>query len=122
MRLHPYYTQRILAQPPAFAEWGALAAAHRERLDGSGYHRNILASMLTPAMRMSADRRGRRHAVSVLGVRGGLIAPAITRPLTTFLWAALSLCIHLRFRQLEGGILVSPFVHHFERVFEAALR
>ena len=31
-----------------------LAAAHHERLDGSGYHRNLPASLLTPAMRILA--------------------------------------------------------------------
>jgi HD-GYP domain-containing protein (c-di-GMP phosphodiesterase class II) len=54
VRLHPYYAQRILAQPAALAEIGAVAAAHHERLDGSGYHRNLPATMLTPAMRILA--------------------------------------------------------------------
>jgi len=54
VRLHPYYAQRILAQPIALAEIGAVAAAHHERLDGSGYYRNLPATMLTPAMRILA--------------------------------------------------------------------
>jgi HD-GYP domain-containing protein (c-di-GMP phosphodiesterase class II) len=54
VRLHPYYAQRILAQPTALAEIGAMAATHHERLDGSGYHRNLPATMLTPAMRILA--------------------------------------------------------------------
>ncbi len=54
VRLHPYYTQRILAQPPALAEVGTVASAHHERLDGSGYHRNLSAAMLTPAIRILA--------------------------------------------------------------------
>jgi HD-GYP domain-containing protein (c-di-GMP phosphodiesterase class II) len=37
VRLHPYLTQRMLMQSPALAPFGALAAQHRERLDGSGY-------------------------------------------------------------------------------------
>ena len=35
VRLHPYYTERVLARPPALARLGALAALHHERLDGS---------------------------------------------------------------------------------------
>ena len=54
VRLHPYYTQRILAQPEALAELGAVAGAHHERLDGSGYHRNLSANQLTPVMRLLA--------------------------------------------------------------------
>ena len=57
VRLHPYYTQRIVAHPPALADLGTLAASHHERLDGSGYHRNLPGTLLTPAMRilMAAD-------------------------------------------------------------------
>jgi HD-GYP domain-containing protein (c-di-GMP phosphodiesterase class II) len=54
VRLHPYYTGRILAQPQVLADWGTLAASHHERLDGSGYHRNLPATLLTPAMRILA--------------------------------------------------------------------
>jgi HD-GYP domain-containing protein (c-di-GMP phosphodiesterase class II) len=50
VRLHPYYAQRILAQPQVLAELGAVASAHHERLDGSGYHRNLSANLLTPVM------------------------------------------------------------------------
>ena len=39
VRLHPYYTERVLARAPALARLGAIAAQHHERLDGSGYHR-----------------------------------------------------------------------------------
>ncbi|MGH2730238.1 MAG: HD-GYP domain-containing protein, partial [Actinomycetota bacterium] len=38
VRLHTYYTERMLARPPDLARLGALAALHHERLDGSGYH------------------------------------------------------------------------------------
>lgn len=39
VRLHSYYTQRMLQHPPAIAEIGAIASGGHERLDGSGYHR-----------------------------------------------------------------------------------
>ena len=54
VRLHPYYTERILGRPPALAAIGALAALHQERLDGSGYHRRLPASLLSPAARLLA--------------------------------------------------------------------
>src|SRR5262249_49998603 len=39
VRLHPYYTERVLARSPRLAAVGRLGALHHERLDGSGYHR-----------------------------------------------------------------------------------
>ncbi|NWF68388.1 MAG: HD domain-containing protein [Chloroflexi bacterium] len=48
VRLYPYYTERLLARSPALASIGALAALHRERLDGSGYHRGLPGALLSP--------------------------------------------------------------------------
>ncbi len=39
VRLHPYYTERILERCPALKPLATCAAMHHERLDGSGYHR-----------------------------------------------------------------------------------
>lgn len=55
VRLHPYYTERILARPATLARIGALAGGHHERLDGSGYHRaSSGASLSIPARLLSA--------------------------------------------------------------------
>jgi HD-GYP domain-containing protein (c-di-GMP phosphodiesterase class II) len=54
VRLHSYYSERVLARSSALAQLGALAASHHERLDGSGYHRGASASPLTPAARILA--------------------------------------------------------------------
>ncbi|HVZ39580.1 MAG TPA: HD domain-containing phosphohydrolase [Candidatus Kapabacteria bacterium] len=54
VRMHPYYTARILARPSGLARLGELASQHHERLDGSGYHRNLNAAALTPASRIVA--------------------------------------------------------------------
>jgi HD-GYP domain-containing protein (c-di-GMP phosphodiesterase class II) len=54
VRLHPYYTERILARTGAFAALAPLAGAHHERLDGSGYHRGLPAAALTRPMRVLA--------------------------------------------------------------------
>lgn len=52
VRLHPYYTERVLARASAFAAVAPLAAAHHERLDGSGYHRGAGAAQLPLAARL----------------------------------------------------------------------
>jgi HD-GYP domain-containing protein (c-di-GMP phosphodiesterase class II) len=54
VRLHPYYTERILAYVPALAGLAPLAGAHHERPDGSGYHRGSAGSALTTASRLLA--------------------------------------------------------------------
>ncbi len=54
VRLHPYYTERILARSRPLAQYGVLGALHHERLDGSGYHRSLPASLLSPTARILA--------------------------------------------------------------------
>jgi HD-GYP domain-containing protein (c-di-GMP phosphodiesterase class II) len=54
IRLHTYYTERMLARPAALACLGAIAAAHHERLDGTGYHRALAATSLTMQSRALA--------------------------------------------------------------------
>lgn len=39
VRLHPYYSERILGHSPALKPLAGCAGMHHERLDGSGYHR-----------------------------------------------------------------------------------
>ncbi|GAB3972717.1 HD domain-containing protein [Streptomyces sparsus] len=46
VRMHTYWTQRVLERVPALAPLAPVAAAHHERLDGSGYHRGALAPRL----------------------------------------------------------------------------
>jgi HD-GYP domain-containing protein (c-di-GMP phosphodiesterase class II) len=54
VRLHPYYTSRMLARSEPLAELGALAASHHERLNGSGYHRGVGGAVLSRAERILA--------------------------------------------------------------------
>ena len=44
VRLHSYYTERMLRRPSALAGLAAIAASDHERLDGSGYHRGVRGS------------------------------------------------------------------------------
>ena len=49
-RLHPYYTERILARCEVLRPIGSVAAAHHENVDGTGYHRSLTnAQMSIPA-------------------------------------------------------------------------
>ena len=54
VRLHPYYSERILCRSPLLAPVGALAGLHHERLDGSGYYRQLPAAMIPIAARILA--------------------------------------------------------------------
>ncbi|MFF0817322.1 HD domain-containing phosphohydrolase [Rhodococcus sp. NPDC003318] len=54
VRLYPYLTGRILSRVEGLADVVAVAAAHRERLDGSGFPRGTTAADLDPAARMLA--------------------------------------------------------------------
>ena len=53
-RLHPYHTERVLARSPFLAAYGSIAIAHHERLDGTGYHRGLDRSSLSPPARLLA--------------------------------------------------------------------
>ena len=54
VRLHPYYTQRVLERCSALAPLALTAGAHHERLDGSGYHRAATAAQLSVGARLLA--------------------------------------------------------------------
>ena len=54
VRLHPYYTERILERSPPLAPLAPLAGSHHERLDGSGYHRGATAAQLGLGARLLA--------------------------------------------------------------------
>jgi HD-GYP domain-containing protein (c-di-GMP phosphodiesterase class II) len=52
--LHPYFAERVLLRCAGLGEVAALAGAHHERLDGSGYHRGAGAGQLSSAARVLA--------------------------------------------------------------------
>jgi len=51
---HPRHTLEILVRVRRFAEFAELAAAHHEKLDGSGYHLGIWGMQLSPMARILA--------------------------------------------------------------------
>ena len=54
VRQHPLTSARIIERIPGFAHLAPLAAAHHERLDGSGYPYGLRAESLTMPMRVLA--------------------------------------------------------------------
>jgi HD-GYP domain-containing protein (c-di-GMP phosphodiesterase class II) len=54
VREHPLYSLRILERAPCFSSIAWIAAAHHERLDGSGYPFGLDAGKLTTPMRVLA--------------------------------------------------------------------
>jgi HD-GYP domain-containing protein (c-di-GMP phosphodiesterase class II) len=63
VRLHPYFTERVLARPPLLNELGRLGALHHERLDGSGYPRGAQARDLPETARILAAADAYRRLV-----------------------------------------------------------
>lgn len=68
MRMHTYYTERMLAQPETLARVGAVASMVQERCDGSGYHRGVggaaiplTARVLAAACAFCAMTEARAH-------------------------------------------------------------
>jgi putative two-component system response regulator len=54
VRLHPYYTQRILSHIRGFEQLARVAAAHHERLDGRGYYLGLMADEISLESRILA--------------------------------------------------------------------
>lgn len=54
VRLHAYHSERVLRRSGLLAAHAAIAGTHHERLDGSGYHRQVPAPALGPQARILA--------------------------------------------------------------------
>jgi len=73
LRMHSYYTERMLARPAPLARIGAIASLTHERNDGSGYHRGLPAPAIPATARLLAaacafqamtEPRGHRPALT----------------------------------------------------------
>lgn len=54
VRLHAYLVERMFTRPEPLRRVGLLAAAHHERMDGSGYHRGVAGALLAAPARILA--------------------------------------------------------------------
>jgi HD-GYP domain-containing protein (c-di-GMP phosphodiesterase class II)/DNA-binding CsgD family transcriptional regulator len=71
VRLHAYWSERVLERSAALRELAPLAGSHHERLDGTGYHRCVAGAALSRESRLLAvadvlhalgEPRPHRHA------------------------------------------------------------
>ena len=82
VRLHAYWTGRILERCPALAELAPVAAGHHERCDGSGYHRGIRSADVSPAARLLACADVYASAIEERPYRPALSSAAAARLLS----------------------------------------
>jgi HD-GYP domain-containing protein (c-di-GMP phosphodiesterase class II) len=54
VKLHPYYSWEVLRRIPGFGPLSEVAAAHHEKLDGSGYYRNWSGEQISLPARIIA--------------------------------------------------------------------
>jgi HD-GYP domain-containing protein (c-di-GMP phosphodiesterase class II) len=54
VRLHAYYTERVVLRAPAWSRAAKIAASAHERLDASGYHRGVPGSLIARPERLLA--------------------------------------------------------------------
>jgi HD-GYP domain-containing protein (c-di-GMP phosphodiesterase class II) len=54
VRLHPYHTERVLIRSSFLGALAPVASAHHERMDGSGYHRGVVGTVLSASARLLA--------------------------------------------------------------------
>lgn len=80
VRMHAYYTERIVGRVQGLGDATAIAARHHERQDGSGYHRASAGAQNPPAARIlaAADvyralREERPHRAGLGGERAAAI-------------------------------------------------
>jgi response regulator RpfG family c-di-GMP phosphodiesterase len=78
VRMHGYYSERILANSPSLETLSMAAGMHHERLDGSGYHRRSSASAIPMGARIlaaadayAAMTRPRTHRAALPPDRAG---------------------------------------------------
>jgi HD-GYP domain-containing protein (c-di-GMP phosphodiesterase class II) len=81
--LHTYYTERILARSSVLAPIGQLASQHHERLDGSGYHRQVRAPLLPALGQILAAAEIYRGMIEPRPYRMGCLAADVVRQLHT---------------------------------------
>lgn len=65
LRLHPYYTERVLSRVPALASIATIAGMHHEHLDGTGYYRGLSGDELPVSaciLALADDFQERLHA------------------------------------------------------------
>lgn len=97
LRMHPYYTERMLARPAALARIGAVASLVRERCDGSGYHRGLTGPAIPTTARVLAAACAFR----------AMTEPRPHRPAMTAKQAAAELRVDVRSGRLDADAVAA---------------
>jgi HD-GYP domain-containing protein (c-di-GMP phosphodiesterase class II) len=109
MRMHTYYTERMLARPPSLALIGATASLAQERCDGSGYHRGLSGPAIPVTGRLLAAACAYR----------AMTEPRSYRPAMTAKQAATELHAEVRAGRLDvdavEGVLAAAGQSHGKR-------
>jgi HD-GYP domain-containing protein (c-di-GMP phosphodiesterase class II)/DNA-binding CsgD family transcriptional regulator len=97
VRLHAYYTERVLNSSSLLQPFAALAGAHHERLDGRGYHRGVTtlpppARVLAAADVLHALTEPRPHRPPLDLEAAGAVVEAMARTRTLDPDAASAVC------------------------------
>jgi HD-GYP domain-containing protein (c-di-GMP phosphodiesterase class II) len=75
VRLHPYYSERILERSPALKPLALCAGMHHERVDGSGYHRGSHRAEISQEARVLAAADGYQAMTQPRAFREALSPP-----------------------------------------------
>jgi HD-GYP domain-containing protein (c-di-GMP phosphodiesterase class II) len=81
MRMHTYYTQRMLSRPPSLARIGGIASLAQERCDGSGYHRGLSGPAIPATGRLLAAACAYRAMTEPRAYRPAMTAKQATTEL-----------------------------------------
>ena len=79
VRLHPYYSERILSRSTALEHLAPIAGMHHERQDGTGYHRQLSKSAIPVAARILAAADTYQAMTSMRPYRAAVDASAASR-------------------------------------------
>jgi HD-GYP domain-containing protein (c-di-GMP phosphodiesterase class II) len=79
VRLHPYYSERILARSTALAHLAPIAGMHHERQDGTGYHRQLAKGAISLPARILAAADTYQAMTSIRPYRAAVDPPAAAR-------------------------------------------
>jgi len=92
LRMHPYYTERMLARSEPLSRLGEIASLVRERCDGSGYPRGLTAATIPATARLLAAACTYR----------AMLEPRAHRPATTAKQARAELRNEVRAGRLDA--------------------
>jgi HD-GYP domain-containing protein (c-di-GMP phosphodiesterase class II)/DNA-binding CsgD family transcriptional regulator len=108
LRLHPYYTERILSPVAALRPVAAIAAMHHERPDGEGYHRGLKDGQIPAAARIVAVADRFAELTAERPGAAALDAEAAVRSMERDVGRALDGDCFRALAAEAGGVTVSP--------------